>query len=195
MPAEGGATSPRLDVKRVPYERRREVAPPSARPPALNRSLLRHSGYHACLARPDVGCELLGGCGITLTAYAIGGILDWELEYTDEFGSWWDALDAEEQVSVGHVVGMLESEGPNLPFPYSSDIRGARHNAIRELRIQHRGRPYRVLYAFDPRRTGILLLGGKKGGNERWYVINIPEADRLFEDHLEILKREGGERG
>ena len=119
----------------------------------------------------------------------------WEVEYTDEFSVWWDALDAEEQVSVGRVVDMLVSEGPNLPFPYSSDVRGARHRAIRELRIQHGGRPYRVLYAFDPRRTGILLLGGEKGGTDRWYAVNIPVADKLFDEHLETLKREGGQDG
>lgn len=61
---------------------------------------------------------------------------------------------------------------------------------MRELRIQHEGRPYRVLCAFDPRRTGILLIGGDKTGNDRWYAENVPIADRLYDEHLEELKRE-----
>jgi hypothetical protein len=57
---------------------------------------------------------------------------------------------------------------------------------LRELRIQHAGEPYRVLYAFDPRRCAILLLGG----DDRWYEKNIPVAERLYQKHLLILKTE-----
>lgn len=62
---------------------------------------------------------------------------------------------------------------------------------MRELRIQHHGEPYRVLYAFDPRRVAILLLGGQKTGDDRWYEQNIPEADALYDRHLAEMKREG----
>jgi hypothetical protein len=62
---------------------------------------------------------------------------------------------------------------------------------MRELRIQHSGKPYRVLYAFDPRRVAILLLGGTKAGDDRWYEKSIPEADALYESHLEELRSEG----
>jgi hypothetical protein len=62
---------------------------------------------------------------------------------------------------------------------------------MRELRVQHQGRPIRVLYAFDPRRTAILLLGGDKTGDNRWYVKHIPRADRLYDEHLMELKKEG----
>jgi hypothetical protein len=62
---------------------------------------------------------------------------------------------------------------------------------MRELRVQHHGRPYRMLYAFDPRRVAILLLGGDKTGNERWYEELVPIADRLYDEHLRTLEREG----
>jgi len=62
---------------------------------------------------------------------------------------------------------------------------------MRELRVQHKGRPYRILYAFDPHRVAILLLGGDKTGNDRWYQENIPMADKLYDQHLQILKKEG----
>lgn len=62
---------------------------------------------------------------------------------------------------------------------------------MRELRIQHKGEPYRVLYAFDPRRSAILLIGGNKAGRDRWYDEYIPIADRLYDEHLIALEEEG----
>lgn len=117
----------------------------------------------------------------------------WDVEYTDEFGTWWECLTEAEQESVAATVGLLEIEGPHLPFPYSSGVEGSRHGHMRELRIQHAGRPYRVLYAFDPRRSAILLIGGDKTGNDRWYEQFVPVADRLYDEHVDSLRNEGNE--
>ena len=76
-----------------------------------------------------------------------------EIEYTDEFENWWSVLNQQEQMSVDSGVELLERLGTTLGYPYSSDIYGSRHSHMRELRIQHKGRPFRILYAFDPRRT------------------------------------------
>jgi hypothetical protein len=73
--------------------------------------------------------------------------MGWEVEYTDEFEGWWDRLNEAEQDSVQATVMLLGDEGPQLGFPYTSDIKGSRHGNLRELRVQHAGRPYRVLYA------------------------------------------------
>jgi hypothetical protein len=62
---------------------------------------------------------------------------------------------------------------------------------MRELRVQHGGIPYRILYAFDPSRTAILLLGGSEVGDDRWYEIHVPIADRLYDEHLQALREEG----
>ena len=62
---------------------------------------------------------------------------------------------------------------------------------MRELRIQHDGKPYRILYAFDPRRAAILLIGGNKTGVDRWYDVFVPIADRLYDEHLVELRKEG----
>ncbi|HXK80436.1 MAG TPA: type II toxin-antitoxin system RelE/ParE family toxin, partial [Kiritimatiellia bacterium] len=97
----------------------------------------------------------------------------------------------DEQDDIAAYVKLLEEKGPSLPFPYSSGVEGSRHNHMRELRIQHAGDPYRVLYAFDPRRTALLLLGGNKKGNDRWYEENVPIADKLYDNHLAQLRKEG----
>ena len=77
-----------------------------------------------------------------------------------------------------------KSVAPHLPFPYSSGVNGSRHSAMRELRVQHQGHPFRVLYIFDPRRVALLLLGGDKTGDDRWYEKNVPVADHLYEKYL-----------
>ncbi len=86
---------------------------------------------------------------------------------------------------------MLGEAGPFLRYPYSSAIKQSRHGHMRELRVQHAGNPYRILYAFDPRRAAILLLGGKKTGDDRWYKDAIPKADALYDEHLRTLNDEG----
>jgi hypothetical protein len=117
--------------------------------------------------------------------------LAWEVEFSDEFGEWWDQLSADEQESVASTVGLLREMGPNLSMPHSSGVEMSRHARMRELRIQHEGRPYRVLYAFDPRRVAILLIGGDKTGNNRWYEQFVPRADSIYDAHLRAL-RPGG---
>jgi hypothetical protein len=119
----------------------------------------------------------------------------WDVEYTDEFGAWWDAATEAEQESIAASVGLLEEKGPQLGHPHTSGIKGSRHEHMRELRIQHEGRPYRILYAFDPRRAALLLIGGDKTGDKRWYDIHIPIADRLYEEHLETLRKERENHG
>jgi hypothetical protein len=113
------------------------------------------------------------------------------VEFTDEFEHWWNRLSAEEQEDVRAYVKLLFEYGPNLRFPYSSGVSLSKHTHMRELRVQHQGSPYRVLYAFDPRRTAILLIGGDKTGQDRWYEIFVPIADRLYDDHLAQLRTEG----
>lgn len=123
-----------------------------------------------------------------MTAYLAMG---WEVEFTDEFGAWWDGLSEGEQESVAASVRLLEEKGPELGFPHSSGIATSKHGRMRELRIQHGGRPLRTLYAFDPRRAAILLIGGDKSGDDRWYETHVPLADRLYDQHLELLKSKG----
>lgn len=115
----------------------------------------------------------------------------WDVEQTDEFEQWWNDLTEAEQKSVATVVGLLTATGPLLREPHAKPIITSRHAHMRELRIQHNGRPYRVLYAFDPRRTAILLLGGDKTGDDRWYDRNVPKADDIYDTYIKEIKEEG----
>lgn len=116
--------------------------------------------------------------------------MPYEVEVSEEFRDWYEPLSEAEQLSVERVVLMLMEAGPALGFPYSSGIQGSKFSHMRELRIQHGGRPYRVLYAFDPARSAFLILGGDKTGDERWYEKTVPKADALYAEHLKMLNKE-----
>jgi hypothetical protein len=114
----------------------------------------------------------------------------WVVEFTGEFGAWWAGLTAEEQEDVDAAVHLLEEKGPALRRPQVGSIVISRHANMKELIIQHAGRPYRVLFAFDPRRAAILLIGGDKTGNDKWYEGFVPVADKLYDKHILQLKEE-----
>ena len=105
--------------------------------------------------------------------------MSYEVEYTNDFETWWTSLSEAEQESVTATVGLLADAGPMLRFPHSSAVFGSKHGHMRELRVQHAGEPYRIFYAFDPRRTGILLIGGCKTGDDRFYETMVPRSDRI----------------
>ena len=113
----------------------------------------------------------------------------YEVEFSDEFGEWWDNLSVEEQESITFSVRLLQEEGVNLRRPQADTVKGSAYPNMRELRCQHRGRPYRVLYAFDPRRTAMLLIGGDKTGRPDWYEEFVPRADKIYAQHLKEIGR------
>ncbi len=49
--------------------------------------------------------------------------MEWDIEYTDEFGGWWDGLNSGEQESVRASVKLLGDFGSQLPFPHSSGVK------------------------------------------------------------------------
>ena len=118
-------------------------------------------------------------------------IVAWEVEFTDEFQEWWNSLGEDEQDDVAVSVRHLIEFGPARGFPHSSKVVTSRYPQMRELRTQSGGRPLRTLYAFDPLRTAVLLIGGDKTGDGRWYESFVPVADRLFDEHLKQLRKEG----
>ncbi len=77
--------------------------------------------------------------------YVVLSVMTWQVEYTGEFGDWWDILDEDEQDSVAVYVRLLEQKGTALSFPYSSGEKGSKYSHMRELRVQHKGNQYRIL--------------------------------------------------
>lgn len=108
----------------------------------------------------------------------------WRVEYTDELQSWWHELNDDGQERVAAAVELLEERGPSLGRPVVDTLKGTRHQNTKELRP--RGGHLRVMFAFDPRRTAVLLCGGDKSAQwGAWYVAAIGLADRLYDEHLE----------
>ena len=103
---------------------------------------------------------------------------------TAEFEAWFLGLDDQAAEAVDLVVGLLEVRGVTLGHPHCSAINGADF-ALRELRAQAGGRPIRVFYAFDPKRQAVLLIGGDKTGDGRFYEKMIALSTRLWREYLE----------
>jgi hypothetical protein len=110
--------------------------------------------------------------------------MDWEVEVSDEFLAWYQSLDESEWESVNGAVAKLEHYGPTLGRPYVDTLIGSKYPNMKELRVQHQGRPYRILFAFDPRRNAYLILGGDKTGDANWYVDAIRRAEAIYAQHL-----------
>jgi hypothetical protein len=113
----------------------------------------------------------------------------YDVAVSDGFKDWYEPLSEPEQNSIERVVLMLMEAGPSLGFPYSSGIGASKFGHMRELRFQHEGRPYRVLYAFDPTREAFLILGGDKTGDGRWYDKMVPKADAIYAEHLNTIAK------
>jgi hypothetical protein len=118
--------------------------------------------------------------------------MTWEIEYTDEFEAWWEGLTEEEQEAIDAAVQLLEERGPSLGRPLADLVHQSRHKNMKELRPTN---TIRVLFAFDPRRVAILLIGGDKRGSwNRWYDEVVPVADDLYDQHLSDVSRTGERR-
>jgi hypothetical protein len=92
------------------------------------------------------------------------------------------------QDTVLMYIRLLEQYGPHLGRPQADTLAGSKFSNLKELRVQHRGEPYRLLYAFDPNRQALILLGGNKASDKRWYETMIPKAEAIFNTHLKNLQ-------
>ncbi|MGH9557104.1 MAG: type II toxin-antitoxin system RelE/ParE family toxin [Terriglobales bacterium] len=116
---------------------------------------------------------------------------EWEVEFTDEFGAWYQQQVEELQDAIAAKVGLLTRHGPALGRPHAETLaKMSKHPNMKELRVVFHGDAYRILFAFDPRRVAVLLLGGRKP-DEKWYKTAIPQADKLYDRLIAQLRAEG----
>ena len=118
-------------------------------------------------------------------------VLVWDVEVTDEFRDWYEALDGETQAPIMVAVERLQEHGPALGRPLVGELVTSKIHNLKELRPP--ATSIRVIFLFDPRRAAILLVAGDKAehGWNAWYAKAIPVAERLYAEHLEGLRKEG----
>ena len=156
--------------------------------PQVDDALRRSSaGLPAVDDRRDLSAaELLYKLELLLVAHYTSRVT-WEVEFTDQFGEWWKSLSEREQDTVRAAVEIVQERGPALGRPFVDTVHGSRHANMKELRS--RAGHIRVLFAFDPRRTAILLIGGDKTDRwNEWYRDMIPVADDLYDEHLREIQ-------
>lgn len=109
----------------------------------------------------------------------------WQVIFTDAFDAWFQGLDDEEQDSILHYLNVLKNKGSQLGRPYVDTLKGASLSNLKELRVQHQGKPYRLLFVFDPIRQAVMLCGGDKTGDKRFYQKMIPLAEEIYKQYLQ----------
>ncbi|MGP0065256.1 MAG: type II toxin-antitoxin system RelE/ParE family toxin [Isosphaeraceae bacterium] len=115
--------------------------------------------------------------------------MKWDVQLDPEFARWIGGLEEDLRREILAHAALLRERGPQLGRPYVDTIEDSEYLNMKELRVQFRGDPWRILFAFDPNRAAILLVGGNKRGDKRWYKKHIPIADERFKRHLESLER------
>lgn len=113
----------------------------------------------------------------------------WTVLTTERFDEWFNTLDGDTKVAVFSTIGLLKAKGPLLSRPYADSLYGSKRvSNLKELRIQHKGLPLRAFFAFDPQRQAILLCGGDKSNDKRFYEKMIAIAEQEFIDYLDGLE-------
>lgn len=116
-------------------------------------------------------------------------LMSWSIEYEDEFDKEYEEMDEGLQDALlAHLISLKEF-GPQLGRPSADTLNGSAYKNMKELRFNHDGGVWRVAYAFDPERKGIILVAGNKDGADQklFYKWLIDTADKRFKNHLEKL--------
>ena len=109
----------------------------------------------------------------------------WKVLFDDNFAAWLSDLEPDVTDAILAQVELIRERGPQLGRPFADTVAGSTFSNMKELRVQFCGEPWRILFAFDPDRAAILLVGGNKRGDKRWYKTWIPLADERFRRHLD----------
>ena len=113
--------------------------------------------------------------------------MTWEVLRLPEFDEWFGTLNQAERRALDAKILVLEQLGPSLGRPHADTMERSKHPNMKELRA--RG-TIRAFYAFDPLRRAILLVGGDKEGDSKFYNRMLARADELFDQHLKECEEE-----
>ena len=113
----------------------------------------------------------------------------WEIDRTDELAEWVKSLDEDAREAIFKNLLILKKIGPALGRPYVDTIKESRHKNMKELRTQNKKRLFRIFFIFDPERKAVLLIGGDKRGDKRFYKEMIPLADDLYDKYLSLRRK------
>ena len=113
----------------------------------------------------------------------------WKVITTECFNTWFNEQDDNTQDSVFAYLHLLKTKGHKLSRPYADTIKGSQYANMKELRIQHQGKPIRAFFAFDPCRQAIVLCAGDKSNDKKFYERMIRIADNEFTTYLRNLEQ------
>ena len=119
--------------------------------------------------------------------------MEWHVVFHEAFeGEFTDLPEPVQDELLAHAA-LLATFGPHLKRPRADTLKGSRHANMKELRFDAEDGVWRVAFAFDPDRKGILLVAGDKSGQseKRFYRQLIAKADERFADHLSGLSKKG----
>jgi hypothetical protein len=119
--------------------------------------------------------------------------MTWTVLLADEFELEFLDLEKDVQDEILALTRLLQQFGPNLGRPRVDTLKDSRHANMKELRFDAADGVWRVAFAFDPKRSAILLVAGDKSGGsqKRFYRELIRKADQRFDAHLSRIKKEG----
>jgi hypothetical protein len=114
----------------------------------------------------------------------------WTVEFHDAFAQEFANFDAEVKIGIEAAVIALGEFGPQLGRSHADTLNDSKHANMKELRFAAADGAWRVAFAFDPRRSAILLVAGDKSGTakKRFYKRLIAKADERLDEHLRSLK-------
>jgi hypothetical protein len=120
--------------------------------------------------------------------------MPYELILLEEFVTWLDEQEEDLRLRILAHLDLLEERGPLLSRPYAGTLKGSKIKNLKELRVKYKKAPIRILFAFDPEQKAVIILGGCKQGDKRWYDTNIPIAEKRFSEYLETVRMTQEER-
>jgi hypothetical protein len=114
----------------------------------------------------------------------------WEIVYSTEFETWLHSLDLDSAKAIARSLGILQEFGPMLGRPQVDTLKGGRLKNLKELRTQCKRCVFRSFFIFDSARNAVILIGGDKTGDKRFYRKMIPLAEEIYDDYIRRFSHE-----